>query len=103
MWRGVNQEELHEIWLGHDTGNPPRPGSPNALGSPPGTGPANVLPPTSSPWREGRAFRSLDGLHARQGGLQILAGSALTLAAATRTWEQLTDTPPAELISTIIR
>ena len=53
--------------------------------------------------RKGRAFRSLDKLHLRQGGLQLLAGSALALAAATAAWAQLTDTPPAELIPTIIR
>lgn len=52
--------------------------------------------------RKGKAFRSLDKLHSRQGGLQLLAGSALALAAAAGTWAQLTDTPQAELIPTII-
>src|SRR5665647_393396 len=53
--------------------------------------------------RKGRAFRSLDKLLVRQGGHQVLPGSALALAAATRAWAQLTDTPPAELIPTRIR
>jgi hypothetical protein len=35
--------------------------------------------------RKGRAFRSLDKLHVRQGGLQLLAGSALALAATAGT------------------
>jgi hypothetical protein len=52
---------------------------------------------------KGKAFRSLDKLLVRQGGHQVLAGSVLALAAATRTWIQLTDTPPAELIPAIIR
>lgn len=53
--------------------------------------------------RKGRAFRSLDKLLTRQGGPQVLAGSALALAAATRAWSQLSDSPPADLIRTIIR
>jgi len=53
--------------------------------------------------RKGRAFRSLDTLLARQGGPQVLAGSALALAAATNAWSQHTDTPRADLIQTIIR
>jgi len=53
--------------------------------------------------RKGRASRSLDKLLVRQGGHQVLPGSALALAAATRAWAQLTDTPPAELIPTRIR
>jgi hypothetical protein len=52
---------------------------------------------------KGKAFRSLDKLLVRQGGHQVLAGSVLALAAATRTWIELTDTPPAELIPAIIR
>jgi len=53
--------------------------------------------------RKGRASRSLDKLLVHQGGHQVLPGSALALAAATRAWAQLTDTPPAELIPTRIR
>lgn len=53
--------------------------------------------------RKGRAFRSLDKLLTRQGGPQVLAGSALALAAATRAWSQLSDTPPGDLIRTTIR
>jgi hypothetical protein len=53
--------------------------------------------------RKGRAFRSLDGLLARQGGRHVLAGSALALAAATDAWFQRSDTRRAELIQTIIR
>jgi hypothetical protein len=51
---------------------------------------------------KGKAFRSLDKLLIRQGGHQVLPGSALALAAAIRAWAQLTDTPPAELIPTLI-
>ena len=50
---------------------------------------------------KGKAFRSLDRLLVRQGGHQFLPGSALALAAATRAWAQLTDTP-AHLISALI-
>lgn len=53
--------------------------------------------------RKGRAFRSLDKLHARQSGPQLLAGSALALASAAGTWARLTGTAPAELIPRIIR
>lgn len=53
--------------------------------------------------RKGRAFRSLDQLLIRQGGLQVLAGSALALAATTEAWAQRSNTPRAELIPTIIR
>ncbi len=53
--------------------------------------------------RKGRAFRSLDTLLARQGGPQVLAGSALALAAATNAWSQRTDTPLADLARTIVR
>ena len=53
--------------------------------------------------RKGRAFRCLNKLLTRQGGPQVLAGSALALAAATKAWAQLCDTPQAELIRTIIR
>lgn len=47
--------------------------------------------------RKGRAFRSLHTLITRQGGEQVLYGSALALAAATQTWAATTDTPTAEL------
>ena len=53
--------------------------------------------------RKGRAFRSLDKLLTRHGGPQVLAGSALALAAATNALAQHTDTPRAKLIRTIIR
>jgi hypothetical protein len=53
--------------------------------------------------RKGRAFRSLDKLLIRQGGPQVLAGSALALGAAIDTWAQHSDTPRAELIETLIR
>jgi hypothetical protein len=47
--------------------------------------------------RKGRAFNSLDTLIARQGGKHVLYGSALTLAAAMKTWAANTDTPVAEV------
>ena len=53
--------------------------------------------------RKGRAFRSLDKLHARQGGPQLLAGCVLALAAAAGTWARATGTPPADLVPDIIR
>ena len=53
--------------------------------------------------RKGRAFCSLDRLLTRQGGRQVLAGSALALAAATDAWAKRSDTPSAELIHTVIR
>jgi hypothetical protein len=53
--------------------------------------------------RKGRAFGSLDALLTRQGGPQVLAGSALALAAAIHAWAGQTDTPQAELIRTVIR
>ena len=53
--------------------------------------------------RKGRGFRSLHKLITRQGSPQLLAGSALALAAATDTWARSTDTPRPELIRTIIR
>jgi len=51
----------------------------------------------------GRAFGSLGKLLVGQGGPQVLAGSALALAAAIDAWAEQTDTPPAELIRTVIR
>jgi hypothetical protein len=53
--------------------------------------------------RKGRAIRSLDKLLTRQGGPQVLAGSALALAAATDAWAQRSDTSHAKLTPTIIR
>ena len=53
--------------------------------------------------RKHRAFRSLDKLLTRHGGHQVLAGSALTLAAAANTWAKRSHTPPADLIPAIIR
>lgn len=53
--------------------------------------------------RKGRAFRSLDKLLIRQGGPQVLAGSALALAAAIDAWAHHSDTPRAEVIETLIR
>ena len=41
-----------------------------------------------APAGKGRAFRSLDRLIARQGGRQVLYGSALALAAAIQRWSQ---------------
>ena len=52
---------------------------------------------------KGRAFRSLRTLITGQGSPQLLAGSALALAAATDAWARHDDTPRPELIRTIIR
>lgn len=52
---------------------------------------------------KGRAFRSLDTLIARQGGQQVLVGSALALAAAAQAWSQHTNTPILELVRTEVR
>ncbi len=51
---------------------------------------------------KGRAFRSLHTLITRQGGEQVLYGSALALAAATQTWAAATDTPVTELARTAL-
>jgi len=53
--------------------------------------------------RKGRAFASLDKLLIRQGSPQVLAGSALALAAALNAWSKITNTALAELIKTMIR
>lgn len=50
-----------------------------------------------------RAFRSLDTLIVRQGGEQVLYGSALALAAALQTWSRITETPVGELATTALR
>jgi hypothetical protein len=47
--------------------------------------------------RKGRAFRSLDTLITRQGGKQVLYGSALTLTATIQTWSADTGTPVTDL------
>jgi hypothetical protein len=47
--------------------------------------------------RKGRAFRSLDTLITRQGGKNVLYGSALTLAATIQTWSADTGTPITNL------
>lgn len=49
-----------------------------------------------------RAFRSLETLLIRQGGPQLLYGSALALAATAQAWSKTTDTPTAELVATIV-
>ena len=53
--------------------------------------------------RKGRAFRSLGSLITRQGGPQVLYGSALALAATIRAWSNDTGTPVPELARTAIR
>jgi hypothetical protein len=53
--------------------------------------------------RKGRAFRSLNTLITRQGGEQVLYGSALALAAATQTWAANTATSLPETVHAIIR
>ncbi|MGH3517126.1 MAG: hypothetical protein ACRDQ7_06835 [Haloechinothrix sp.] len=51
---------------------------------------------------KGRAFRSLDTLITRQGGQHVLYGAALSLAAATQSWAEQTDTPLLELVHTVV-
>lgn len=52
---------------------------------------------------QGRAFRSLGSLIARQGGQHVLYGSALALTAALRAWSNDTGTPVPELARAAIR
>jgi hypothetical protein len=52
---------------------------------------------------KGRAFRSLGSLLTRQGGPQVLYGSALALAATVRTWSYDTDTSMPDLARVAIR
>jgi hypothetical protein len=52
---------------------------------------------------KGRAFRALGSLITRQGGPQVLYGSALALTAAIRAWSADTATPLPELARTAIR
>jgi len=53
--------------------------------------------------RNGRAYRSLDTLLVRQGGKQVLYGSALALAAAITPWSTSTGTDVNELTQTAFR
>jgi hypothetical protein len=53
--------------------------------------------------RKGRAFASLDTLITRQGGMHVLYGSALTLAATIQAWAAQTDTPVPDLARTAVR
>jgi hypothetical protein len=53
--------------------------------------------------RKGRAFASLDTLIARQGGMHVLYGSALSLAATIQAWAAQTDTPVSDLANTAMR
>jgi hypothetical protein len=53
--------------------------------------------------RKGKAFRSLNKLLVRQGGPQVLAGSALALAAAVTAHPQHGDTPTRDLLNNLIR
>ncbi len=52
---------------------------------------------------KGRAFRSLGSLITRQGGPQVLYGSALALAATIQAWSIDSTTPVPELARTLIR
>jgi len=52
---------------------------------------------------KGRAYRCLETLLTKQGGKQVLYGSALALAAATRTWSTTTGTDVNELTRTAVR
>jgi hypothetical protein len=51
----------------------------------------------------GKAFRTLDRLLIRQGGHQVLYGSALALAATITATAAATNTPPKDIAETIIR
>ncbi|MDQ2852274.1 MAG: hypothetical protein M3Y49_16395 [Actinomycetota bacterium] len=51
--------------------------------------------------RKGRAFRCLDTLITRQGGQQVLYGSALALTATLQAWATQTDTSVTDLIPLI--
>jgi hypothetical protein len=53
--------------------------------------------------RKGRAFRSLHTLTVRQGGRNLLYGSALALAAATLAWARQTGAELADLTAAMIR
>ena len=53
--------------------------------------------------RKGRAFRSLGVLITGQGSHQMLAGSALALAAAVLAWSRSSGTPVGKLLPAVIR
>jgi hypothetical protein len=53
--------------------------------------------------RKGKAFRSLDRLLIRQGGPQVLNGSALALAATIVAIARTTNTPPNDAAQVLIR
>jgi hypothetical protein len=53
--------------------------------------------------RKGRAFASLDTLITRQGGMHVLHGSALSLAATIQAWAAQTGTPVSNLARTAMR
>ena len=53
--------------------------------------------------RKGKAFRSLDKLLIRQGGPQVLNGSALALAATVKAIARTHTTPPKDTTRTLIR
>lgn len=52
---------------------------------------------------KGRAYRSLHTLTVRQGGLHLLFGSALAVAAALQAWADLTDLTVAEVAGEQLR
>ena len=52
---------------------------------------------------KGRAFQSLGSLITGQGSHQLLAGSALALAAAVLAWSRSSETPADTLLATAIR
>lgn len=52
---------------------------------------------------KGRAFRSLETLLVRQGGVQVLYGAALALAATATAWSTETATPISALIRDALR
>lgn len=53
--------------------------------------------------RKGRAFGSLGSLITRQGSHQLLAGSALALAAVILAWSRSSGTPIGKLLLAVIR
>jgi hypothetical protein len=53
--------------------------------------------------RKGRAFGSLGSLITRQGSHQLLAGSALALAAVVLAWSRSSGTPVGTLLPAVIR
>ena len=53
--------------------------------------------------RKGRAFGSLGSLITRQGSHQLLAGSALALAAVVLAWSRSSGTPIGKLLPAVIR